>query len=68
MKLNEIVKLMNMAQLDVAADGGSDLPLYGLNKIDMFHQDDDKILKTYGDREVTHITNIAFKGVTIWIK
>lgn len=66
MKLNELVNVMNMAQLDVQSRTIDELarPV----ALNMFAQDRDGILKTYGDREVEQVTNICKLGVTIWIK
>ena len=66
MTLKEIVKIMNMAQLDVCSKNISQL--YGRKDVDMFDIDNDPIVREYGDHEVEEITNIAFLGVTVWIK
>lgn len=66
MTLREIVNLMNMAQLDVCSKNIEDL--WGRKDVDMFDKDNDPILEEYGDHKVEEITNIAFKGVTVWIK
>lgn len=66
MKLKEIVKIMNMAQLDVCSKTIE--ALWGRKDIDMFDLENDPIVKEYGDHEVEEITNIAKLGVTVWIK
>lgn len=66
MKLKDIVKLMNMAQLDVCSK--TITALWGRKDIDMFDLENDPILAKYGDHEVEEITNICKLGVTIWIK
>ena len=66
MTLKEIVKLMNMAQLDVSSKTIKDL--WGTEAINMFDQENDPILKKYGDCEVESITNVCKLGITIWIK
>ena len=66
MTLKELVKVMNMAQLDVQSKTIDELarPV----ALNMFAQDRDGILNTYGDREVEQVTNFCKLGVTIWIK
>lgn len=66
MTLKEIVKIMNMAQLDVCSTTNKDL--WGRKDINMFDQENDPILNQYGDCEVESITNVCKLGVTIWIK
>lgn len=66
MTLKEIVKIMNMAQLDVCSK--TIKTLWGRKDIDMFDLENDPIVKEYGDHEVEEITNIAKLGVTVWIK
>lgn len=66
MTLKEIVKIMNMAQLDVCSKNINQL--HGRKDVNMFDLDNDPIVRKYGDHEVEEITNIAFLGVTVWIK
>ncbi len=66
MKLLELVSLMNIAEVGVAS---KTIPgLLPEQMLDMFHQDADRILRRYGDKEVESITNVCKLGVTIWIK
>ena len=66
MKLLELVRLMNIAEVGVASKAIASLPPKQM--LDMFHLDADPILRRYGDKEVESITNVANLGVTIWIK
>lgn len=66
MKLMELVKVMNIADVHVASKSIYDL--LPERPLDMFHQDRDPILRRYGDKEVESITNVCKLGVTIWIK
>lgn len=67
MTLKELVPVMNMWQLDLAADKESDLHIPGLLHMTPFDERD-RLVEMYGDREVTSITNVCKLGVTIWIK
>lgn len=66
MKLMELVKVMNIADVSVASKSIRDL--LPEHPLDMFHQDRDPILRRYGDKEVESVTNVCKLGVTIWIK
>lgn len=66
MKLKDILPIMNIYDITVAADSDSDLEIRGM--LDATPMNRDNIIRQYGDREVTQITNIAKHGDTIWIK
>jgi len=66
MKLKDILPIMNIYDITVAADSDSDLEFCGTLDATPMNRAD--IISQYGDREVTHITNIAKHGDTIWIK
>lgn len=66
MKLKDIVKLMNMAQLDVCSKTIREV--WNGKQIDMFNQAEDETLNRFGECEVEQITNVCKLGVTIWIK
>ena len=66
MKLMELVRVMNIADVSVASKSIRDL--LPERPLDMFHQDRDLVLRRYGDKEVESITNVCKLGVTIWIK
>ncbi len=66
MKLLELVRLMNIAEVGVAS---KTIPeLLPEQMLDMFHLDADCLLRRYGDKEVESITNVCKLGITIWIK
>lgn len=66
MTLENMLPLLNIYDLTLAADADSDLYICGL--LDMTPDKRGEILDLYGDREVTQITNICHQGVTVWIK
>ena len=66
MKLIEVAKVMNIANVKVASKTIPELlPERALN---MFRPDDDPLLRRYGEREVESITDVCKLGVTVWIK
>ena len=66
MKLQELVNVMNIAEVEIASKTIREL-LPG-RMLDMFHLDDDPLLSRYGGREVESITNVCKLGITVWIK
>ena len=66
MTLANMLPMLNIYDLTLAADSESDLQIYGL--LDMTPDKRDEMIDMYGDREVTQITNIARQGVTVWIR
>jgi hypothetical protein len=66
MTLANMLPMLNIYDLTLAADSKSDLQIYGL--LDMTPDKRDEMIDMYGDREVTQITNIARQGVTVWIR